>query len=117
VFGPAVRWTYVFRCVALAIAAAPSSCTTFMQPEDCAGETHKCGEHHDVTFCENVAVAVAGNDCAKAGIVPSKPFCFVSTGPCVSTNYALKDQDCRVVQYEPVRYTYECAPGTPTFGP
>jgi hypothetical protein len=117
VLGPATPRIYDFRFVALTIAMVPASCTTFMSPEDCAGEAHKCGEHHDVTFCESVAVAVAGNDCAKAGLAPSKPFCFVSTGPCVSTNYALKDHDCRVVQYEPVRYSYECSPGTPTFGP
>jgi len=107
----------VTPCLALALAFALQGCTTFMQPEDCGGESHRCGEHHDVTFCESLALAVEGNDCAKAGLAPSKPFCFVSTGPCVGTKYALKDQDCRVVQYEPLRYWGECSPGTPTFGP
>jgi hypothetical protein len=29
-------------------------CTTVMEPVECGGRAHKCGERHDVSFCESV---------------------------------------------------------------
>lgn len=102
--------------LALATVVLLPCCTTYMHPVDCGGVEHKCGERHDVRFCENVVRAEEGADCAKVGLAVGKPFCFVSLGPCVSTDYALKGQDCRVVEYDAVREWYACSPGTPTFG-
>jgi hypothetical protein len=102
---------------ALATAVALPSCTTYIQPVECGDEERKCGERHDVKFCENVVRVVEGADCAKAGLVAGKTFCFVSLGRCVSTRYALKDQDCRVLEYDPQREWYACSRGTPTFVP
>jgi len=102
--------------LALTVALTLPCCTTFMRPVTCGDKRHACGERHDVKFCENVVVAVEGADCAGAGLIAGKPFCYVSSGPCVHTTYALKDRDCVVREYTPLREWYECSPGTPTFG-
>jgi hypothetical protein len=91
------------------------SCTTYMQAVQCGGGERTCGERRDVRFCENVARRIEGADCAKAGLVEGKPFCFASKEPCVSTTYALQGQDCRIVEYDAVREWPTCSAGTPTF--
>jgi hypothetical protein len=88
-----------------------------MRPVACGDQRYKCGERHDVKFCENVALAVEGADCASVGLAAQQRFCFVSSGRCVQTEYALTRQDCRVLRYEPVQESDACSPGTPTFGP
>jgi len=102
---------------ALAFALALPCCTTFMQPMACTATEEACAELHDVKFCEGVVVAATGSDCAAAGLIPGKPFCYVATVRCVRTIYALRDRDCVVREYTPVRDGYECSPGAPTFGP
>jgi hypothetical protein len=103
--------------IALAIAVLLwlPGCTTVMEPVECGGRAHKCGERHDVRFCESVALAVTGPDCARAGLTAGRPFCFVSSGPCVRTSYALEDRSCSVTRYRPVRDGAACPAGTPTF--
>jgi hypothetical protein len=58
---------------------------------------------------------VDGPECAQLGLVPNHPFCFVSSGPCVSTTYTTKDDGCRFVRYELLRDSRQCSPGAPTF--
>jgi hypothetical protein len=99
----------------LAAAAALSSCTTFMHPVTCSGGAFHCGPASDVRFCESVALVVEGTDCTTLGLAPHKRFCFVSRTQCVSTTYAVKDRDCRIVRYEPLKDWSECSEGTPTF--
>jgi hypothetical protein len=84
---------------------------------ECGTNPYTCGEHQDVRFCESVVESVEGADCSSAGLVTGKPFCFVASGRCVSTTYALRDEDCVVVRYEPVREWYDCSPGVPIFAP
>jgi hypothetical protein len=103
--------------LALASALLLPCCTTFMRAIDCGGRPWACAELHDVRFCENVVVTAEGADCAGAGLSAGKPFCYVSTARCVHTTYALKDHDCVVREYTPVREWSECSTGTPTFGP
>jgi len=81
----------------------------------CTPGSTSCGGISDARFCEYVAVAVEGWECAGLGLVESKPFCVVRAGPCVDTNYAVRD--CTVLRYELLRDSGrdDCAPGTPTF--
>jgi len=90
------------------------SCTTYVRPIACEGARYRCGEHHDIRFCEYVAVQVEGTDCADLGIIRNKRFCVVAQ-KCINTDYATKDRDCRVLRYEAVQDGSECSPGTPTF--
>lgn len=102
--------------VVLGAALSLPCCTTFMRPVVCGDTRFACGEVRDAKFCENVVTSVEGPDCAQAGLSPGKRFCFVSKGPCVHTTYALKDRDCAVREYTPVREWSHCSAGTPTFG-
>jgi hypothetical protein len=97
------------------VALAVASCTTYLRPVECRGGPFKCNEPLDVAFCEYVATSVEGSDCARLGLADGKSFCVVTHDRCRSTRYALRDADCRVVRYEPVREFRECSPGTPTF--
>jgi hypothetical protein len=102
----------------IVMAAAMTTCTTFIQPTACEHGSTSCGGIHDARFCEYVAVAVEGADCAGLGIAPSTPFCVVTHGSaCVDTNYAVRDRDCRVLRYEGIRDAMraECPPGAPMF--
>jgi hypothetical protein len=103
--------------VAIALALLLPCCMTHMQPAVCGDEKSSCGHLHDVRFCENVALSVDGSDCASAKLMVGKPFCYVSSGPCVQRTFALKDHDCVVYRYQLVRESEECSQGTPTFGP
>lgn len=90
--------------VAIVLAAAGlMSCTTFIQPTTCERGSTKCGGSHDARFCEYVASAVEGAACDGVGLVQGKHFCVVTNQACLDTNYAVKDQDCKVVRYELVR--------------
>jgi len=91
------------------------SCTTFVRPTTCTQGSTSCGGISDARFCEYVAVAVEGWECARLGLVESKPFCVVRAGPCVDTNYAVRD--CKVLRYEPLRDSArdDCPPGAPMF--
>lgn len=103
------------RLIVAMLAMAALGCTTYVEPVQCEGETFRCGDEQDVKFCESIAVAVEGNDCAKLGIKETKPFCVVSKNGCYETHYAAKEGDCRVLDYRRVREWSECSPGTPTF--
>ncbi len=98
------------------VAAAAASCTTFVQPTTCEPGSTSCGGIHDARFCEYEATAVEGAACAGLGLVEAKPFCVVTTA-CVHTNYAVRDQDCKVLRYKAVRDAMraECPPGAPVF--
>jgi hypothetical protein len=97
--------------------AAVTGCVTYIEPTSCEPGATACAGIHDARFCEYLATQVEGSACARLGIVETRPFCVVSTGSCVETNYALKDQDCRVLRYEAVRDAMraECPTGAPTF--
>lgn len=102
--------------------AAPSlaGCTTTIQPVRCEDAPYRCNpDARDVKFCENEAITVEGADCAALGIAPSKAFCVVTPSHtrCVDTNYAVRDRDCKVLEYNTVREWRVCSPGTPTFAP
>jgi hypothetical protein len=86
-----------------------------MRSVACGDRERVCGDLHDARFCESIVVALDGGDCASVGLIVGKPFCFISTASCVHTTYALKDKDCVVREYTPVREWYACSPGTPTF--
>lgn len=102
---------------AIAAAAAMTRCTTYIQPTTCERNSTSCSGIHDARFCQYVATAVEGTACASLGLVEAKPFCVVTTTGCIETNYAVKDQDCKVVRYESVRDSVraECPSGAPTF--
>jgi hypothetical protein len=94
-----------------------ASCTTFVEPTTCQRNSTSCGGIDDARFCEYVADAVRGMDCAELGLAPSRPFCVVTFGSCIETSYAVKDRDCKVIRYETVRDSTraDCSPGTPMF--
>jgi hypothetical protein len=102
--------------LARSAAAVVPSRTTYVQPTLCDPGATACAGIHDARFCEYVAVSVEGADCGAIGLAQSKPFCVVTT-PCIDTNYAVKDRDCKVLRYQAVRdgMRAECAPGAPTF--
>jgi|SRR5579883_859511 hypothetical protein len=104
--------------VAALLSAAPG-CTTYVEPVACeSGGPYTCNQSAEVKFCEYVAMAIDGKDCADLGIVASRPFCVVTTERCIDTSYAVRGRDCRVTQYQAVREDEAlCSPGTPTFGP
>jgi hypothetical protein len=83
----------------LAEATLLPSCTTYLQSVKCAGPPFTCNERSDVKFCEYQAVALEGTDCESAGLAPSKDFCVVTATACVDTTYALRDRDCKVLDY------------------
>jgi hypothetical protein len=97
------------------IALLSVACTTFVQGVACGDRERQCGERHDIRFCEYVALEVDGPECEKFGLAANRPFCFVSSGPCVSTSYATKDSGCQVVRYELLREWGQCSRGAPTF--
>jgi hypothetical protein len=106
------------RLLAYLVLAAPAwlpSCTTFIRPVKCEGPPFTCNERTDVKFCEYEAVALDGADCGDVGLVASKNFCVVTAAACVDTTYAVKDRDCKVLEYRAVREWRECPPRTPTF--
>ena len=107
---------------------ALSGCTTYLQPTTCdrlprsptgpQQGTTACGGIHDARFCDYVAVAVEGADCAPLGIVETKHFCVVTHAACIDTHYAVKDHNCRVAHYEKVHdspFAEECPSDAPTF--
>jgi len=95
---------------------ALTDCTTYVRPVACGGEAFRCGDLSEVRFCESLAEAVEGADCAKVGLATSRRFCFVSRGPCAGTRYVLAGGDCEVVEYTRVREGATCSAGTPVFG-
>lgn len=99
----------------LAEAALLPSCTTYVQPVTCEGPPFTCNERTDVKFCQYEALRLEGSDCAAAGLVASREFCVVTATGCVDTTYAVKDRDCRVLEYRAVRTWRVCPAGTPTF--
>jgi hypothetical protein len=99
----------------LAEAALLSSCTTYVQPVKCEGPPFSCNERTDVKFCQYRAVALEGSECAAVGLVASRDFCVVTATACVDTTYAVKDRDCKVLEYTAVRAWRMCPAGTPTF--
>lgn len=102
----------------LPLVVASLACTTYVEPVACESGPYTCNRTVDVKFCENVALAVDGKDCADLGIVPSRHFCLVTTTKCVGTSYAVRGHDCRVAQYQALyEEGGECSPGTPTFEP
>jgi hypothetical protein len=101
--------------LALAMPLLSVACTTFVHGVACGDRERQCGERHDIRFCEYVALEVDGPECERIGLAASRPFCFVSSGPCVSTTYATKDSGCQVVRYELLREWSQCSPGAPTF--
>jgi hypothetical protein len=103
--------------LALATATVLTSCTTTIHPTTCEPGSTSCGGIHDARFCEYVATAVQGAACASLGLVEARHFCVVTTAACMETTYAVKDQDCEVLQYEAVRDSTraECPPGAPIF--
>lgn len=102
---------------AAALLLSLSGCTTYVEPATCTPGSTACGGISDARFCESVAVAVEGADCASLHIAEAKPFCVVKAGPCVSTHYVLEGRDCTVLEYESLRdlASAECPPGTPMF--
>jgi hypothetical protein len=103
------------RNLVFVVAAGLPSCTTYIQPVTCEGPPFSCNERTDVKFCEYEAVALDGPDCSGVGLVASKDFCVVTATACRNTTYAVKDRDCTVLQYRPVREWRTCPAGTPTF--
>lgn len=105
------------RIAGLVVVAAAlfSSCTTYVRPVKCDGGPYRCNGEPNVRFCEYEAVAVEGADCAELGLAASKSFCVITHAACVDTHYAVKDRNCRVVQYRALREWRECSAGTPTF--
>jgi hypothetical protein len=101
--------------VALVGAVPLPGCTTYVQPIECEGARYRCGEHHDIRFCEYIAVSVTGADCTELGLIESKPFCVVTPGRCLDTHFVARDRNCDVRRYQGVREWAECSPGTPTF--
>lgn len=103
--------------ILIALATASADCTTFVEPTTCEAGKTACAGRHDARFCEYRAVSVQGSDCQSVGLEPSKPFCVVASVGCFDTNYAVKDRDCRVLEYERLRDSShdDCAPGTPMF--
>lgn len=101
----------------LVLAAATTSCTTFVQPTTCEHGSTACGGIHDARFCERVAIDVEGADCDVLGLLKSKPFCVVQADSCVKTPYAVKGRDCKVLRYEAVRDSMraECPSGAAMF--
>jgi hypothetical protein len=92
------------------------ACFTPMRPVRCeSGHPYHCNDESDVKFCESEVVATEGADCAAMGLVPRSRFCFVTRSRCVRTEYRVKDRDCRVVDYQPLREWSECSAGTQTF--
>jgi hypothetical protein len=85
----------------MATAVAVTNCTTFVEPTTCELGSTACGGIHDARFCDYVAEAIEGGDCAALNIAPSEHFCVVTT-KCIDTNYAVKNRDCRVLRYENV---------------
>ena len=108
------RRRLVASLVALAAITA-TSCTTYVRRVTCEGGEYRCNEQHDVKFCENIVVALDGRDCSDVGLVVGQRFCVVTADRCVTTNYAIRDRDCRVLRYAGVREWRDCSPGTPTF--
>jgi hypothetical protein len=94
-----------------------AACTTFVQPTSCEAKASSCGGIHDARFCDIVAFAVEGADCAALGLLPSQHFCVVTRSACTHTDYAVKDRDCRVVQYEAVGSSWydDCPAGARVF--
>jgi len=101
----------------IAMALALIGCTTFVRPTTCTPGSTSCGGLSDARFCLYVARSVAGRDCAGLGLVESSRFCVVRSGGCTDTTYAVREQDCQVVDYERVRDSArsDCPAGTPTF--
>jgi len=93
------------------------NCTTYVQPTLCKPGDTWCGGIHDATFCDYVAVEVAGSECATLGLVPAKHFCVVTAAPCTGTHYAVKDRDCTIASYQSVGESprNDCGEGTPMF--
>jgi hypothetical protein len=101
----------------VALAAALSNCTTFVQATTCQLGSSSCGGVSDARFCEYVATALEGADCAGMALVVARPFCVVTVGACVDTSYAVRDHDCKVLQYASLRDDAwaDCPPGAPMF--
>jgi uncharacterized lipoprotein NlpE involved in copper resistance len=103
--------------LAAVAAAGLPSCTTFIEPTTCDQGSTACAGIHDARFCDDVAIAVQGADCAALGVVEGKHFCVVTTTACTDTRFAVKNRHCEVLQYRAVRDSMQadCAPGTPMF--
>jgi hypothetical protein len=105
-------------CTALfVIAVVLTACTTYVKPTTCEPGSTACGGLHDARFCEYRALAVEGTDCPSLAIVPSRPFCVVTTQACIDTNYSVKGRDCRVLKYDRMLDTArdECPRDVPMF--
>jgi hypothetical protein len=103
--------------LAVLAAAALASCTTYIKPTLCQPDATTCGGIHDARFCQYTAISVDGTDCPELGLVPSKPFCVVTSTACFDTSYAVQERNCRVLRYTVVRDSWhaDCPPGTPMF--
>jgi hypothetical protein len=101
----------------MATAVAATNCTTFVEPTTCERGSTACGGIHDARFCDYVADAIEGTDCAALNIAPSKHFCVVTTRACIDTNYEVKSRDCKVLRYSLLSDNFrdECSPDTPMF--
>ena len=104
-------------CLVIGALLALPGCTTFVQPTSCEAKATRCAGIHDARFCDIVATAVEGADCAGLGLVPSQHICIVTRSACTHTDYAVKDRDCRMLRYEAVRSSWdnECPAGAPVF--
>jgi|HubBroStandDraft_5_1064220.scaffolds.fasta_scaffold402150_2 hypothetical protein len=113
-----MRWEHVGTIAILGLGslAVLPSCTSYIQPTVCDKGATACGGINDARFCDDIAVAVEGQDCASLGIAEAKHFCVVTT-KCIDATYAVADRDCRVLRYQGVSDTYwaNCEPGAPTF--
>lgn len=104
--------------LALALLLVLPCCTAYVRPVACGPKKYACADRHDVLFCETMALAVQGADCAAVGLSAGRPFCYVSAGHCVhDIKYALADRDCVVLRHELLGERDECPPGTPAFAP
>jgi hypothetical protein len=104
-------------CLAFGALLAMPACTTFVQPTSCEAKATSCAGIHDARFCDIVATAVEGADCAALGLVPSQHFCVVTRSACIHSDYVVKGRDCRVLQYEAARSTWyaDCPAGAAVF--